>query len=367
MIYPKFLKEGDTIGFVAPSFGCNIEPYKSRLISAVEKFKDMGYYVNMGPNSFAGEGVGISNTPELCAKELTESYVNQDIDVLFSCGGGELMCETISQVDFVTLKDAPAKWYLGYSDNTNFTFLSATMLDRASIYGPCGDTLGMKDWHESFKNTFDIVTGKSFKVHSFDKYEVESLRNEDNPLGSYNCTEKVDIKCYVMSTEETKNGFNDAGGSFTSTDVMLTDHIDITGRLIGGCLDILSNIAGTRFDYVNQFNDKYAEDGIIWYLEACDLNVFDIRRALWHLEEAGWFKNVKGFIFGRPLNGEPMMNLDHISAVLPYTVSRYKVPVILDADIGHIPPAMPIINGALSRVTYNDGKLEIDMGCEINK
>ena len=88
---------------------------------------------------------------------------------------------------------------------------------------------------------------------------------------------------------------------------------------------------------------------------------------MWQMEHAGWFKTVKGFIFGRPLNGEPMMNLDHISAVLPYTVSRYKVPVILDADIGHIPPAMPIINGALSHVTYNDGKLEIDMGCEINK
>ncbi len=29
MKYPEFLSEHGTIGFVAPSFGCNIEPYRS--------------------------------------------------------------------------------------------------------------------------------------------------------------------------------------------------------------------------------------------------------------------------------------------------------------------------------------------------
>ena len=31
MRYPEFLKDNGSIGFVAPSFGCNIEPYKSAL------------------------------------------------------------------------------------------------------------------------------------------------------------------------------------------------------------------------------------------------------------------------------------------------------------------------------------------------
>ena len=30
MRYPKALKEGGTIGFIAPSFACTIEPYKTR-------------------------------------------------------------------------------------------------------------------------------------------------------------------------------------------------------------------------------------------------------------------------------------------------------------------------------------------------
>jgi len=33
-----------------------------------------------------------------------------------------------------------------------------------------------------------------------------------------------------------------------------------------------------------------------------------------------------------------------------------NVPVIYDADIGHIPPQMQIVNGAIGRVEFADGK-----------
>lgn len=49
-------------------------------------------------------------------------YINSSSDILISCGGGELMCETLEYVDFDKIKNSPPKWYLGYSDNTNFTF-----------------------------------------------------------------------------------------------------------------------------------------------------------------------------------------------------------------------------------------------------
>ena len=41
MKYPKFLPEKGTIGFVAPSFGCNTEPYKTAFDSSLEKFKEL--------------------------------------------------------------------------------------------------------------------------------------------------------------------------------------------------------------------------------------------------------------------------------------------------------------------------------------
>ena len=84
MRYPEFLKEQGTIGFVAPSFGCNIEPYKSAFDNAQKVFSEKGFKLQIGPNCYVGEGIGISNTPELCAKELTEAYCSEKSDVLIS-------------------------------------------------------------------------------------------------------------------------------------------------------------------------------------------------------------------------------------------------------------------------------------------
>ena len=92
MRYPKHLPPNGTIGFVAPSFGCRIEPYYSAFENAQKKFKEMGYELDLGPNCYADEGIGISNTPEKCAQELAEYYCSDKNDILISCGGGELMC-----------------------------------------------------------------------------------------------------------------------------------------------------------------------------------------------------------------------------------------------------------------------------------
>ena len=123
MRYPKFLKKNGTIGFVAPSFGCNIEPYKSAFNHAQKKFRQMGYRLELGSNCYKGEGIGISNTPKLCAEEFMDGYCREESDILISCGGGELMCEDLDYVDFERLRKAEPKWFMGYSDNTNFTYL----------------------------------------------------------------------------------------------------------------------------------------------------------------------------------------------------------------------------------------------------
>ena len=81
----------------------------------------MGYKTIEGPNCRCDSGIGISNTPKKCAEELNESYASADSDVLISCGGGELMCEVVPYIDFERVKQSKPKWYMGYSDNTNFT------------------------------------------------------------------------------------------------------------------------------------------------------------------------------------------------------------------------------------------------------
>lgn len=88
MRYPEFLKKNGCIGFVAPSFGCNIEPYKTAFGHALDKFEKMGYRTELGPNCYEGCGIGISNTPEKCGQELMEYYCNDTSDVLFPAVAG---------------------------------------------------------------------------------------------------------------------------------------------------------------------------------------------------------------------------------------------------------------------------------------
>jgi muramoyltetrapeptide carboxypeptidase LdcA involved in peptidoglycan recycling len=337
MRYPKFLQEKGTIGCIAPSFGCNIEPYRSAFENALRTWKEMGYQVTLGPNCYEGCGIGISNTPDACGREANHFFIDEDCDVIISCGGGELMCEVVSHIDFEEIAKAEPKWYMGFSDNTNLTFLLPTLCDTASIYGPCAPSFGMKKWHPVLEDTWSVLTGKKTSVSGYPLWEKESLKDEEHPLEPYHVTEEKKLVIY------------DADGTRKER-----ADIAVTGRLLGGCLDCLDTLVGTRFDKVKEFRERYREDGFLWFIESCDLNPMGIRRALWQLKEAGWFQYVKGFLIGRPLCfGEEMMGLNQYQAV--YDILKdFRVPIIMDIDLGHLPPSMPIVCGALGKVALAD-------------
>lgn len=369
MRYPKFLKDEGTIGFVAPSFGCATEPYASAFEAALKAFDNMGYKTVLGPNCRLADGIGISNKPELCGKELNEAYVSNDSDVIISCGGGELMCEVVPFIDYEAISKAQPKWYMGFSDNTNFTFLSATLADTAAIYGPCAATFGMNRWHESLDDCFKLLRGESLEVHNYDKWEKEGLRDEEHPFEPYNLTEEMKIKYYIpdgtnVSDLEVDNNKVDGSECLTILDSeQVKKEVSFEGRIIGGCMDCLQVLCGTSFDKVEEFNDKYADDGIIFFLEACDLNVMGIRRAIWQMKNAGWFKNVKGFLIGRPMHfDEGFLGLDQYHAVVD-VLAEFNVPIIMDLDIGHLPPQMPIITGAYAKVSSvgNEFKMRYEL------
>lgn len=357
MRYPEFIKEKETIGFVAPSFGCVIEPYHTCFQSALRKLQDRNFGTELGPNCYKGDGIGISTAPEECAQELMEYYEKDTNHLLISCGGGELMCTILPYMDFDRIRRAAPKWYLGYSDNTNFTFLLTTLCDVASVYGPCASSFGMEPYHESLTDVLEVLQGKRQHVHHYAFWEKEKSKDEEHPLLPYHCTEQSCIRAYAFEKEK-KTG-KEAQPAGKNGMYRRTEQVIMKGRLLGGCMDCLQTLVGTSYDRVADFAESYADDGIIWFLEACDLNVFGIRRAMWQMSQAGWFAHVKGFLIGRPLHfGEEMMGLDQYEAVLG-VAAEYGVPVVMDADIGHLPPAMPIVNGALAEVVYREQGLDI--------
>ena len=130
---------------------------------------------------------------------------------------------------------------------------------------------------------------------------------------------------------------------------------EFNGRIIGGCLDVLVSLCGTKFDNVTNFIEKYKDDGIIWYFDICDLNSVGTYRALFQLENANWFKYVKGFIIGRTLSKIEPLGYQFIDAYKD-VLAKYNVPVIYDFDISHVKPSLPVINGAIANVSFKDSK-----------
>ena len=338
MRYPKFISPGDAVGFAAPAFACATEPYFTAFNNSLTKWKEKGFRIKLGTNCYAEKGIGISNTPEKCAEELMEMMQDPKADCVISCGGGELMCEIVPYLDFDLLAKVPPKWFMGYSDNTNMTFLLTTLADTAAIYGPCAAAFGMGPWHPAVTDACDLLQGKKLTLHNYDKWEKESLKDEGHPLEPYHVTEAFRL--------HSKNA--GAGTIFS-------------GRLLGGCLDCLSNLAGTRFDKVKEFAAKYKEDGILWFLESCELNTMSIRRTLWNLREAGWFEGASGFLVGRPMIfDEPVMGLDQYEAVTGI-LGEMGVPILMDLDIGHTAPMMPLISGACGTVYAGENEVRIEM------
>lgn len=366
MRYPKNLKNGGCIGFVAPSFGCATEPYRSRFDHALERFAETGFETKKGPNCYVAEGVGISNTPKKCAEELMDFYCDDESDALISCGGGELMCETIEKVDFEQIRRAEPKWFMGYSDNTNFIFLLSTLCDTAAVYGPNAAAFGAEgELHACLEDALRILKGESHTVQGYDRWEEQSAVTESTPFEPYHLTRERILKIW----DPCQSGRGCVGprleedlaesGRWIENAKYFHGNLEISGRLIGGCLDCLINLVGTKYDRVKEFLGRYEKDGFLWFLEACDLNPLQVRRAIWQLKEAGWFEHCRGFLFGRPLHfGEETMGLDMYEAVLA-GLREFRVPIILDGDLGHLPPAMPLVCGSMGRLRVMGNDLSI--------
>lgn len=336
MRYPKFLKDNGSIGVCAPSLGSVVEPYVSRMNNAINNFGNKGHKVIL-TNSVRSNTKLASTSPETRAEEFMQLYKDNQIDVIISEAGGEVMCQILPYLNFEEIKELEPKLFQGYSDNTCLTFLLTTLCDVSSIYGVCFPEFGMKKWHETIKDSYSLLKGEKFNFKNLKKYEIESKKRiPGNELAGYNLTMKS--KPIHLSKE---------------------DNFIVEGRVLSGCLDVLTVICGTKFDKVREFCDKYKDDGIIWFLESCDLNIAGQLRAFWQLKNAGWFKHAKAIIIGRPNNKEEFFDTDYKEANFE-ELKSLNIPVLIDADFGHVGPVIPIVNGAIAKVNYKKGKYEIE-------
>ncbi|WP_281401237.1 hypothetical protein [Actinokineospora xionganensis] len=122
--------------------------------------------------------------------------------------------------------------------------------------------------------------------------------------------------------------------------------VDVSGRLIGGCIDTVCNLMGTRF------GDTSAIPGdLLVYVEASGDDAATICRNLHGMRLAGFFDRANAVLIGRT-RAPGIASLTQHEAVVD-ALGGLGVPLIADVECGHVPPYLPLVNGALGRVVHN--------------
>lgn len=334
MIYPKFLKKGGTIGVVSISDGKVDEFSLARLDNAYDTLRHLGYRIcEMG--NVRSSYQGRSANSQKRAKYLLELFEDADVDVIMAASGGDFAVEVLSNLSFDKISRHP-KWFMGYSDNTVLGFVLTVKYDIASFYSDHISCFGMKEWHCCVENYWNILHGKLIEQKSFERYQSKYLEYETG-LEGYCLDKEVQWK------------------NFSGKEI-----VKIEGRLLVGCLDVLLSLVGTKYDAMSEFLSRYRDEGIVWFLETCELSSEQLIRGLWQLREAGWFRYVKGFVFGRTLYKKSYYGIAYEEA-LREALCMFQCPVIIDADFGHTDPKMVLINGSYVIVEQNGCKGTLNM------
>lgn len=334
MRYPKSLEKGYNIGVTATSDGLATEIDLVRLESGMKHFNDLGYPV-MVTDNVRKSNKGRSSDGPTRAKEFLNLVTNPKVGAIIAASGGDYLMEMLPYLDY-DLINANPKWIQGFSDTTGLIFTVTTNFDIATLYANNFSTFGMGNWHSSLKDNLKILEGQDIKQNSYEQFQ-DGYKTRVTGYEEFELEKDVEWKNLYPASWD------------------LTKELIISGRALGGNLDCMLNLIGTRYDKTKNFIHHYQQDKILWFLESYDLGTEALIRGLWQLREAGWFEYASGFIFGRPAMYKTYSDTSYEEAVLS-VLGELNLPIILDADIGHKPPQFTMINGAIATIRSHGGK-----------
>ncbi|MCU6791434.1 LD-carboxypeptidase [Paenibacillus sp. WQ 127069] len=339
IIYPKALAKGNLIAITAPSSGVS-KPLHDVLKQAKCVLEELGYRVVEG-NTIWSQHKCVSASKKVRAQELQSFLLDEHVSAIIPPWGGEFLMEILPLLDWELLKATAPKWILGYSDISTFLFAYTLLTGFATAHGT---------------NYIDL--------RSATPSVISSRWAEVLGTGANESVEQVSSDLYQSSWDFPKPGFNldtPTVWKILGKEDDPTYEQQMTGRLIGGCLDTISILIGTRYAPVQEFSQQYChETGMVWYLESCEMNAAELYRHLWQMKHCGWFENTNGVLIGRPAGYSPTQDFG-LQDALHQVFDNLHIPVIYEVDIGHVPPQLTLVNGAFAHVSSSAGKGSIIM------
>lgn len=321
--FPKPLQSHNLIGITAPSSGVK-NALHPQLDFAISVLQQRNYKILEG-NCLRTEYKNSSHNKYERAKELMSFLMNSDIKAILPPWGGELAMEILEFMDFELLAQSKPKWLSGFSDISTISLPLTLLSGWATLHGPNLMQFNADLSNSSIESLWEILESS----HGQPITQYSSLNNDREPTQ----WKRLDGQ---------------------------TTPIEFKGRLIGGCLDSISRLAGTKFGDIPKFCQQYINDGVILYFENVEMTPCQMARTLLQLRMLHWFDHLSGILIGR--NAMPRIEDDSLLSdidALRAVLGELPIPILYDVDIGHIPPQMSLINGALAEVQFTEHSTSI--------
>lgn len=332
MRFPSPLRPGDKIAVTSPSSGVS-KRHRARFEHAVDTVRARGFEVIVGECT---DGAGHVSAPATeRAAELTAMLIDPTVRAVVPPWGGETAIDLLPLLDWDAIGAADPTWLVGFSDMSTILTPLTLLTGVATIHGnnlmdtPYRAPEGLLTW-------LDLASagpGAILRQDSPGRYRGEGFDDYEN---------HPDVSELTLDTP----------GRWTRLDG--AEPVEVTGRLIGGCVETLCHLSGTRFADVSGFARRHAPAGLIVYVEAAGDDAFTICRALHGMRLSGFFDEADAVVVGRTRAADAASLTQH-EAVLD-ALSVLEVPIIADVECGHVVPYMPFVNGALARLVCSDSE-----------
>lgn len=310
MIYPNKIEKNDTIEIISPSNGIGFNKTK-KYEDAVAKLTSYGFKVI--EDKYVRNSVnGVSSNAQNRARELNHAIANKEVKALIACSGGDYLFQILDLIEFEKITDN-VKWIQGQSDITTLLFYITAKYDVATIY--------------------------SFNVKKYGDVELPNLMIKNNINFFKGKSPRQKEYGFIIDDEQTNRPWK-----------CIAKDTNVEGRIIGGCLESLKDIIGTKYDNVKEFINKYKRDGIVWYFDVFNMSNENIICTLWQFKSAGWFDGCSGILFGRIKNEVTYTNLN-LEDAIKYNLKDLDIPILIDTDIGHTNPVLTIVNGSKVKIS----------------
>ncbi|GAA2742844.1 LD-carboxypeptidase [Terrabacter aerolatus] len=332
--YPAPLRPGDRIGVTSPSSGVT-DALWGRFSYAVTCLRERGFEVVVGELNHAPSHV--SGPREARAAELMGMLLDPTIRAVVPPWGGETGIDLLDLLDLDAVAAVEPTWCVGFSDTSTWLTPLTLTTGIATIHGqnlmdtPYAVPDGILHWVD----VAGTAAGGELRQHSPGRHRTAGW---DDYAGNPTVSE--------MTLE--------GRGSWARIDPGHEDEpVTLSGRLVGGCVETLSFLAGGAHADVNAFAAQHAPEGLVILLDIAEWGSYDICRALHAMRLRGWFDAANGVLVSRTHAPEPGGFTQHTAVV--DALGMLGVPILADVECGHVQPCLALVHGATTTVVHDGG------------